>query len=169
MNAGHSRRRSAQSRAPEADLVSDVIGVKIENRTNILEREVWLAVPALDPLLRLPAEQTGREIPGILAFSETSKRIRENRKLQSHFARLCGTTRQRLHRAEPIRILAWRRSLALKTWFCGHQTGARGLIRFMPPPPTKWVLFVVADASDPKRSEAGGLSGEACRDGRKRP
>src|SRR6266571_1137190 len=114
MNAGHSRRRSAQSRAPEADPVSDVIGVKIENRTNILEREVWLAVPALDPLLGLPAEQTGREIPGVLAFSETSNRIRENRKRQSHFARLCATTRQRLHRAGPIRILALRRSLALK-------------------------------------------------------
>src|SRR5260221_8975009 len=114
MSAGHARRRSAQSRAPEGDPVSDVFGVKIENRANILEREVWLAVSALDPLLGLPAEQTGREVPGVLASSETSHRIREKRKRQSHFARLCGTTRQRLHRAGRIRILALRRSVALK-------------------------------------------------------
>src|SRR5437899_7332201 len=106
MNAGHSRRRSAQSRAPEDDPVSDVLGIKVENRTNILEREVWLAVPALDPLLGLPAEQAGREIPDVLASSETSDRIRENRKRQPHFAPLCGTTWQRLNGAVPMQILA---------------------------------------------------------------
>jgi len=123
MNASHPRRRSARSsaglvtrlRAPAADLPSEVTGVKVENRTNILEREVWLAVPALDPLLGLPAEQAGREIPGVLASSETSDRIRENRKRQPHFPRLCATTWQRLNGAGPIQLLALRRRAALKT------------------------------------------------------
>jgi len=122
-NASHRRRRSARSsaglatrlRAPAADLPSEVIGVKVENRTNILEREAWLAAPALDPLLGLPAEQAGREIPGVLASSETSDRIRENRKRQPHVARLCGTTWQRLDGAGPKPILALRKRAALKT------------------------------------------------------
>src|SRR5712691_8399420 len=101
------------ARTPAADLPPEGMGVEVEGRAYILEGEQWLTVPALDPLLGLPAEQAGREIPGVLPFSETSNRIRENRKRQSHFARHCGTTRQRLPRAGPIRILALRRSLAL--------------------------------------------------------
>ena len=65
-------------------------------------------------MLGLPAEQSGRVIPGILAAREASESIRENCKRQPHFTSPCATTRQRLDVGGPIRILALRGRAALK-------------------------------------------------------
>ena len=62
-------------RTPAADLPSEAIGVEVQGRAYILEGEQWLTVPALDPVFGLPAEQAGREIPGVLASFETSNGV----------------------------------------------------------------------------------------------
>src|SRR5262245_970075 len=78
--------RSALPGAPSVDLRPDGPGFDVQDRADTLEGEEWLAIPALDPLLGLPAEQAGRVFPGILLTIEAANRILENRESQPHLA-----------------------------------------------------------------------------------
>src|SRR5437667_12441122 len=93
-------------RTPAADLPPEAIGVEVQGRAYILEGEQRLTVPALDPLLGLPAEQAGRESPGVPASFDASDRICKNRKRKPDLPPLGGLRRQRRPGARLLAVRA---------------------------------------------------------------